>query len=388
MIVAPEAIRQAREALGLDVEVAADAAGLPPGTLLAYESGAEDMPGEVLWRIADTFGVPIEMLDSEAELRRHLEVMAVRFRTAQRAVPDRVRLAVARAATAAREYGALEEIAGRPNRYEALVTAWADRPRLPRWETWKAGRDLAADVRERLGIEGPLRSMLELVEKRIGALVIWQKLPADFAGYAFCDELHGPTVVLNVLGRNQNELVRRFTLAHETCHVLFDRKDLEALSRFDAYDDLYVYRDDARDPHEIRANAFAIHLLAPERLVHDSWTTTRGDVAQMMRVLGVNFEAARAHLDNYGLLRLGERVTGVPTAASDEWKVAESSELWYPAFDEIPIERRHAVARLAFELWIREEITTSRLREAVRVSVPHEQLRELAALYLGSLPTA
>lgn len=59
------------------------------------------------------------------------------------------------------------------------------------------------------------------------------------------------------------------------------------------------------------------------------------------------------------LLRFDERVTGVPAATSDEWKAAESSELWYPAFDDVPIERRHAIARLAFELWVDEKITTA-----------------------------
>lgn len=166
--------------------------------------------------------------------------------------------------------------------------------------------------------------------------MIWQKLPVEFAGYAFCDEIHGPAVVLNVNGRNQNELVRRFTLAHEACHVLFDRHDLAALSRFDAYDDLYACTDEPRDPHEVRANALAIHLLAPERLLFDSWSVARRDIRRLMTALGISFEAARYHLDNYRLLPLTEQVTGAPTSTGDEWKAAESSELWYPAFDDIP----------------------------------------------------
>jgi Zn-dependent peptidase ImmA (M78 family) len=245
------------------------------------------------------------------------------------------------------------------------------------------GRDLAALVRERLGLTGPINSMLDLVERRLGVLVIWQKLPSDFAGYAFCDEIHGPAIVLNVNGRNQNELVRRFMLAHEACHVLFERNDLAQPSRFDAYEDLFAYADNARDPAEICANAFAIHLLAPEVLFTRAW---RGDVRALTTEFGVSFEAARHHLANYGLLPFMEPVTGVQTTATDAWKAAESSELWYPAFDEIPIERRHTLAKLAFELWTTNRITASRLREVLRVSLLHHQLMELAALYLDSIP--
>lgn len=104
-----------------------------------------------------------------------------------------------------------------------------------------------------------------------------------------------------------------------------------------------------------------------------------------MTRFGISFEAVRHHLDNYRLLPLDDRVSGVTTTATDEWKNAESSELWYPAFDEIPIERRHAVARLAFELWASGRITTSRLRQVLRVGLPPEQLTELAPLYLDTI---
>lgn len=385
MIAVPEAIRRTREALGLPQDALAEAVGLVPEALTAYESGTRDVPGEVLWRLSDTLGVPLEEIESAEDLERHLDVMAVRFRANQAAISDRVRLAVARAASAARDYVDLEAIASRPSRYQALVKEFPTPSSPPRRETWKSGRDLAVALRNRLGLERAVESMLVFAEKRLGVLVIWQKLPADLAGYAFCDEIHGPAIVLNVNGRNQNELVGRFTLAHEVSHVLFDRSDLTALSRFDAYADLYAYRDGSKDVTEIRANAFAIHLLAPERLFVEAWAARRGDIRSIMSRFGISFEAARHHLDNYGLLSLDERVSGVATSAGDEWKNAERSELWYPAFDDIPIERRHSVAKLAFELWTKGLITTSRLREVLRVGLPHQQLVELAPLYLDTI---
>ena len=99
MIVMSDAIRQSREALGLGAATLAEAVGLDAGTLNAYESGAEAVPGDVLWRLSEVLGVPLEDLDSTEALRRHLDVMAVRFRTDNGAVPDRVRLAVDRKST-------------------------------------------------------------------------------------------------------------------------------------------------------------------------------------------------------------------------------------------------------------------------------------------------
>lgn len=373
------AIHEARSALGLDLTTVADRADLDPPSLLRYEAGEIELPGEVVWRLSDVLGIPFEDLEDVHILRRHIATLAVRFKADHRGIPERVRLAVARAAAAAREFVELEQLAGMPSRYATLVSAFPTDPPLPNTKVWVAGRELAVSLRAAQHTSGPIRSAIGLVE-RLGVLVIWQQLPEDVAGYAFCDELHGPTVVLNVNGRNVNELVRRFTLAHELCHVLFDRRNLERMSALDRYEDLYLYDDAGRDPRETRANAFAIHLLAPEREFLAAWGE-RKEVRQLMTTWGISFEAVRHHLHNYGLLPLTEKVSGVATTASDEWKNAESQELWYPGFDEIRIERRHAIARLAFRLWKDGRITASRLRESLRSSLSHERLRELLALY-------
>ena len=43
------------------------------------------------------------------------------------------------------------------------------------------------------------------------------------------------------------------------------------------------------------------------------------------------------------------------------------------------------MARLAFELWTTGKLTTGRLREVLRVNLAHQQLVELATLYLGTI---
>lgn len=150
MIAVGEAIRRAREALGLGQEALAETVDLPPEALSAYESGAHHVPGEVLWRLSEALGVPLEDLESREELERHLDVMAVRFRASQTTVSDRVRLAVARAASAARDYVELELVAGRPLRYRGIVEQFPRPSAPPRRETWRSGRDLAITVRDHL----------------------------------------------------------------------------------------------------------------------------------------------------------------------------------------------------------------------------------------------
>jgi transcriptional regulator with XRE-family HTH domain len=62
MIQISDAIRQPRGALGLDQPTVAEAAGVDPGRLSAYESGTEIVPGDVLWRFSEILGLPLPRL--------------------------------------------------------------------------------------------------------------------------------------------------------------------------------------------------------------------------------------------------------------------------------------------------------------------------------------
>lgn len=382
-----DALRDTRKALGVSLTGLASAVSVDTQALLRYESGERDIPGELLWRFSDILGVPFEEVTSAEDLQRHIEALAVRFKAHQQTVPERVRLAVAQAAVAARHYVELEALAERPSRYEQLTALFPDDLPIPARQIWRTGRDLAVQARQRFSIPLPVPSILNLVTGPLKILVIWQRLPIEVAGYALCEEIHGPLIVVNVNGRNKNELVRRFTLAHETAHVLFDRQHMEELGSFDVYEDLFGYADDSKDPREVRANAFAIHLLSPEFALNNAWNPNeepRKAVRSFMTSFGISYEAARHHLANYGLLPIQEKLSAVATSAPDPMKVAESPELWYPIFDKIPIERRHAVAPLAFELWTDHRITTSRLREVLGVELSFEELSELAGYYLDA----
>src|SRR5262245_29375638 len=121
MIWAGEAIGAARSALGLSLPTVAERTDLDPETLLRYESGEQHIPGDVLWRLSESLGVPFEDIDTEGELERHLRSLRVRFKADEPRVDEGVRFAVARAAGAARHLMELEALAGKPNRHEVIT---------------------------------------------------------------------------------------------------------------------------------------------------------------------------------------------------------------------------------------------------------------------------
>ena len=89
---------------------------------------------------------------------------------------------------------------------------------------------------------------------------------------------------------------RRFTLAHELCHVLFDRSSARRLS--------HVSGPWATVRVEKRANAFAAMFLATPHALNKS--LTGGELAGQIKHLSVKFGmgamALREHMHNLDLI--------------------------------------------------------------------------------------
>jgi hypothetical protein len=105
--------------------------------------------------------------------------------------------------------------------------------------------------------------------------------------------------VLNLTGANTAVFVRRATLAHEVCHLLYDpRQHLRAL-RVDAYADLESTPDTLTDRVEQRANAFAVQLLAPREAAESLWKKADGDrLGKVIDYFGISFTAGRYQVWN------------------------------------------------------------------------------------------
>jgi hypothetical protein len=111
------------------------------------------------------------------------------------------------------------------------------------------------------------------------------------------------------------------TLAHELGHLLWD--PAEQLNRLtvDRYSDLTVNSPERRDPVEVRANAFAIALLAPpaavDRIVQNA-NDIPSAVYKVSRHFGISVSAAQAHVGNISRVRVVMPRPGLPTEASDD----------------------------------------------------------------------
>ncbi|MFB6350464.1 MAG: ImmA/IrrE family metallo-endopeptidase [Bradymonadaceae bacterium] len=143
--------------------------------------------------------------------------------------------------------------------------------------------------------------------ERVGIAVIETSLQIRLSAMALADEYYGPTIIVNLNERNERLLPRRFTLAHEICHIIFDRYPMNELRRFDRV--VGVFEEQTKDSQERRADAFAIHLLCPEEPFKKAWDDSRdmegGDawrVRHLMEQFGTSFTATKSHLANLGII--------------------------------------------------------------------------------------
>jgi Zn-dependent peptidase ImmA (M78 family) len=170
-------------------------------------------------------------------------------------------------------------------------------------EPWRSGYHLARLVRAELGhaetgyfdIEGVVQQMdidvknIALTDPRIQAACVGS---TQFA----------PLIAINTYsdgmsGRHMSG--RRTTLAHELCHLLFDRSRMQSFARFEggaAESDRLI---------EMRANAFAVELLAPIRtfVKSDGTLMANTEAQSLSETLEVSKVAICRHLENHRRLR-------------------------------------------------------------------------------------
>jgi hypothetical protein len=137
------------------------------------------------------------------------------------------------------------------------------------------------------------------LEERFRLDVDFSPLPEAVDG--LCVTVSDRTLIL--VGSSKPSSRQRFTLAHELARYLVD--DL---------DPLYVYVDErgarARSVAEIRANAFAAHLLMPEPGVRAAVEAVADNAERAVRValsFGTSVSAAAYQLGNLELLPEAER---------------------------------------------------------------------------------
>ncbi len=181
----------------------------------------------------------------------------------------------------------------------------------PAWRTpypWEDGYVLARDLLDEMDAV-PEASSLELdtLLDRLQVVRRQASLSEDGPlGVALAGQGVRPTIVVNVdHPTNRHEFGRRFTLAHELCHLLYDRDRAKRVS--------HSSTPWAPASVEQRANAFAAMLLMPPEVIsrtfhRDARGVNLDGVRRAAMDMRVGLRAAIQHLSNLGEINEDDRL--------------------------------------------------------------------------------
>jgi len=290
---------------GLSPEEVATRAGVAPTRVEALEqSGADATVGE-LYALARVLRLDIDAL-LRGEMRREAgATLAFRSRDAEWAALSDTDLHACEAALhAGRSLLEVNERLGRPR-----ARRWTLEAGAPGAQVESEVRVQARAVRELLGnTEGRLPDLLGVYET-LDVVVVAHPFGAPDVEAVAVIEAGGTgsaaVVVSPAAHAWRNDLRRRVLLAHELCHVLFDRasEGTEAIVDFDAEalsdpnaTELKKSRYLPQElPRERRARAFAAEFLMPTPALHTLLGPPRGvhdftDCARMVDAVRDHFE--------------------------------------------------------------------------------------------------
>lgn len=169
---------------------------------------------------------------------------------------------------------------------------------------WYQGYELAESLHDGLDpelMEAEFVDIERIIEKQGVKIVDRQLSDGTIRGVALDGERHRPGILVNSRSiANAHPFGRRFTLAHELCHLLFDR---------DVGTHLAI-ASGPWAPHDVeqRANAFAAMLLMPNELVRRAISALTGSletkdaVHSIANRLQTSFESTLWHLKNLGYI--------------------------------------------------------------------------------------
>lgn len=318
-------------------------------------------------------------LDDVLARRPFWRAPAVAFKSAPSKVEaPLVRLALLRLAVAARDLEGLRELLGRE---PGLPAASSLVPVPFVGDPAKQAEGLAADVRRVLGnLLEPIPSVRAAM-RRLGVPTFLTDLGTpNVDGLTWRDESGRAAVAANVGARRAKLTALRMTFAHELCHVLFDGTRLEPYGLIEKRS-----LSDGSDA-ERRANAFAVHFLAPlpsvraflmERGLRPGQKPVANDVRALSEHFQMGVDAFAGHLMTAELWQKGDRAAH-RELVTRRFHGEDDSEL-DPTDAEvsIPLERRGELLDLATTALERGVISVGRWRELVGFHAADEWRRVL-----------
>lgn len=274
-------VREARTKAGLGLSDVARVLGLSASAVSRLETGKRSISAFELGLLHNAFGWdPRDLLGIERP-RTKVEI-AARLRSA-----DGDASHAGKRAARLIEIDALLDDLGMDPKARSLATFGPFLPPLSETMAITHGERLAAEVRERAQLAGPVVDLFDLAEGMLGIDVLMCPLDGSCDGIVATGARFALVVVDNspgVIGAR-----RRFTLAHEIAHALFD--DVRNAVRYENEEqDVLV---------ELRADRFAAALLMPE----DGLRATCGsqpspvELVHAMVTFGVSWSALRKRLE-------------------------------------------------------------------------------------------
>ena len=376
-------LRDLREHLAnLRAVTVAELTQIPRGRLNDIEEGAPPSILEIE-RLAAVYGIDADALWDEPI---HLgDADAIGVLTSQdefRQVSDMTRAKMLRAASAARDLVTLHQLVG-----DGIEPV----PKLPAFNPiltpYQQGAELAHSLRRSLGLGvAPIPSLRDLVAQKLPSIaVLYSDLDRHGpAGLGFADATRGPAVVLNLRGKNENAAVRRFSLAHELCHLLADWNQTDPLASISGY------VSDTDLAREQRANGFAVRLICPETVVQRLKNHHEDDAAWILiEEYKLHYQAARLYLRNEASIHLPKEpppslrslVSPDPALERDEKPRGIED---FP-LTEVPFERRGAVAETAIRAWSRGLLARDACSRFLGVT-PGSEIERVADYFGEDLP--
>jgi Zn-dependent peptidase ImmA (M78 family) len=293
-----------------------------------------------------------------------------------RVIGDPLKAKIIEAANAAKDLREMERLSGRqPHKQLARIAYQGTEA------PYQQGRDIALKFRQMLHLRpGPIASMRDLFRDNLpGVTLLYAGLGAQgVAGMALADRRRSATIVLNLEGKNENACVRRFSLAHELCHLVAD------WSRGQPIGILSGYYNDAARAKEQRANAFAVRFLCPEADLEKLPKDPSAAAMELMREYGLHYSAARLYLNNERMARLPEQASEelvVLASIDHRWEEAEAPNgiADFP-LQSVPPERRTRIAALAALLYSRGQIQRDRFAELLRLT-PADEVEKVLGFF-------
>lgn len=179
---------------------------------------------------------------------------------------------------------------------DTLKSLVSEQPAWMHSSPWHNGYALALEVLEEIDpapkvSESRIETMLENLGVRVKEVKLGEHGPR---GVALAGDRLQPTILVNLDHLRNAHRGKRFTMAHEFCHILFDRTSARPLT--------HTSTPWASPAVEQRANAFAAMLLMPPKRAKlppgTSRTDLKSEIGKLADRMKVSRTALRQHLAN------------------------------------------------------------------------------------------